>query len=363
MSTITHSHWHALNLIFEVNPWKLLEISQKIGGPAGFFRLNENQLLEAGLDPSRVKRIISNRNSIDPAKEWEKLQQTGMQVICIDDPLYPAQLKETASAPPIIYVRGNPKLLGGQNIAVVGSRKMTSYGKQAINVFIPPLVQSGVSIVSGMAFGVDTAALESCIENGGSPIAVLASSLAYQEISPHSQKYLAEKIEQQGCLVSENPPGRLIQKLHFPLRNRLVSGLSLGVIVVEGAIGSGSLITANLALDQNREVFAIPGSIFSQNSYGSLDLIKRGAKCITEFSDIAKEFNWDVKVSKKTRMLKISDPLQKMICKILSNTSATIDIIISKTQDTPANILAALTELELNGIVKQSSNGIYAKIK
>ncbi len=365
MSTITPiaAYWHALNLMFEVNPYKLLPISMRIGGVEGFFKINENQLLTAGLDPSSTTRIISNRKTINPEGEWEKLQRLGIGAICFGQAGYPQKLSEIPSPPPIIYVRGNPEVLKLESMAVVGSRKLSSYGKQAILALVPPMVEHGLAITSGMAYGADAAALETCLENKGIPIAVLASSLANHEISPHGQAHLAFAIEKVGCLVSENPPGRIVQKLHFPLRNRIVSGLSSGVVVIEGATKSGSMITANLAVEQNREVFAVPGSIFSQNSAGTLDLIKRGAKCLTEFKDIATEFGWDIKAAKVLKIKRITNSLQKAICSLLAASPTSFDDIISKTQAPAGDILAALTELELSGVLKKSAGSIYAKIK
>jgi DNA processing protein len=362
MSTITAACWHALNLINDENPWKFLRISPLIGGVKGFFRLNENQLLEAGLDPSSTTKIISKLKHIDPEKEWIKLEKLGIHALTHDDSEYPELLRQIPSSPPIIYTRGKHKILQEKSVAVVGSRKISSYGKQAVSVFVPQLVQAGVVIVSGMAAGVDTAALESCLEYGGTPIAVLPTSLDYREI-PHSQKDLANKIEEIGCLVSENPPGRIVQKWHFPLRNRLISGLSLGVIIIEGARKSGSMVTANLAIDQNREVFAVPGSIFSSNSEGTLSLIKKGAKCLTEFKDISTEFGWDIRAAKKMKVSKIADPLQQALCNVLMRSPSTLDELITRSKKPAREVLMALTELELAGILKQSQSGIYAKIK
>lgn len=333
---------------------------EKLGGPEALFSSNEKQLLAAGLDPSSVNKIIAGRKLINPAEEWRKLEQTGIKTLTIESKGYPNILKEISDPPPILYVRGDYSLLNSPSLAVVGSRKLTSYGRQVIDKLVPELCQMGVSIVSGMAFGADSAALETCVEAGGKPIAVLASSLDYSEISPRSNLRLADIIETRGLLISENPPGRGTHKMYFPLRNRIVSGISVGSLIVEAGLPSGSLLTAKLALEQNREVFAVPGSIFSPLSAGTLDLIKRGAKCVTDSSDIAKEFGWDLKIRQLN--MKFDNPLHEKISSILTHSGSTADQIIELSGQPAEVIMPALSEMELIGALRLSK-GLYAKIK
>lgn len=361
MSTPNARYWHALNTIIPQNLWKLLKIQSFSNNPAEFFRLTENQLIQAGLDPSLSKQIIAGRARIKPEAEWEKLTNLGLEVISWGDDLYPARLAEIASPPPLLYIRGNPAVLSEPGLAVVGTRKISNYGKEAVEAIIPELANIGLNIISGMALGIDAAALENCIANGGTAIGVLASSLDDKSITPKSNFNLSRKIIQNGCLVSELPPGMVTYKANFPQRNRIVSGLAIGTLVIEAARGSGSLITANFALEQNREVFAVPGSIFSQNSGGTNSLIMRGAKCVTTAQDIIKEFGWDINI--KPKQIALDNPLHQLILGYLGRSSLSAEDIIKQTRRGAGEIMAALTEMELSGVLKQPSPGLYAKIK
>jgi DNA processing protein len=355
------AYWHALNLITNGNSAKFGKSARFLGGPNTLFGSNENQLLQAGLDPSAVNLIIAGRKSINPEVEWDRLTKMKISAVCMDDPDYPKKLAQISSPPPLLYIRGNIAVLNQHGLAVVGSRKISSYGKQAVDTIIPPLVDTGLNIISGMAIGVDGAALSSCIKRGGTPIGVLASSLADKEIAPEVNYHLACEIMEAGCLVSENPPGTKIYKAHFPMRNRIVSGLSLGVLIIEATLKSGSLITANLALEQNREVFAVPGSIFSFASAGTLDLIKRGAKCVTSAKDIVQEFGWDVEVSKEK--IKNLKPKHKQIHQLISRSSCNAEHLIKEAKISAGDLMVVLTELELSGLIKKTSDGNYVRIK
>ncbi len=364
LSTIKAAYWHALNMAILHGLGRLGKFAAILGGPQAVFEASKSRLLELGMDTELAENLVSRRKNLDPAKEWAKLKVLGIQVLVLDDDdnkNYPFQLSQIPDPPPIIYVRGNPEVLKQPSLAVVGSRKITSYGHQAISTFVPQLAHLGVHIVSGMAIGVDAAALGSCLESGGVPIGVLASSLADYEIAPQSNFQMAMEIIKKGCLVSENPPGRVIDKYHFPLRNRIVSGLSLGVLVIEANKKSGSLITANLAVMQNREVFAVPGPIFSQSSAGTLDIIKRGAICVTNVQDIGKEFGWDIEQTRSR--IKLADPLHEKLYSMVKKGHASIDKLASATKLTPSEVMVTLTEMELLGLLKRGSDGMYAKIK
>jgi DNA processing protein len=361
LSTIRAPYWHVLSLLLPQNLWKLWEIADKLGGPREILGSETAALQEAGLSPRLAARIAAGRDRLDPAEEWRKLETQGIGALALGDPDYPARLAQIHSAPPIIYVRGRKEVLGREGLAVVGSRKLSSYGRQAVESLVPPLVGLDISIISGMALGADSAALEACLESGGGPVAVLASSLSWEEIAPRTQMELARAIADAGCLVSENPPGTVVNKGHFPLRNRIISGLSAGVLVIEAARRSGSAVTARLALEQDREVFAVPGSIFAPNSEGALELIKQGAKCVTSASDIACELNWDLAAAKESR-LAAAGPMHGAIRDMLRLEPAPADRII-RTMGRPAHeVMALLTELEMAGALRRSGNGVYHNV-
>jgi DNA processing protein len=361
MSTLNKMWWHALNLCIDGELWRFWDLAAVLGGPEQVFKLSKEQLREAGLGDDLLERWAFRKNLIKPEESWASLGRMGMHAIGLGEPGYPKALAQTHSAPPIIYVRGDLSVLDGKCLAVVGSRKMTSYGKQAVAKLVPPLVNVGVTIVSGMALGIDGEALNACMINGGKPVAVLASSLDYSEVNPRAHWHMAKKIELHGCLISENPPGRPAHKFLFPARNRIVSGLSQGTLVVEAGLPSGSLITARLALDQNREVFAVPGSILSGQSAGTNDLIKRGAKAVTSPQDIAQEFGWDIEAP--SRQLPLQDPIQNAVLELLQDEPASAESLVRLTNYSAGQILAALTELEVSGTIERSIAGIYARIK
>lgn len=358
---LSTAYWHALNIMFASELWKVLPVCERLGGPERLFKEDENRILGAGLDPSSTSKIISNRGKVNPAMEWDKLQDKNISAFSMDEPEYPLQLKEIPSPPPIIYVRGDIKLLTQKMIGVVGSRKITGYGKDVIRLLVPDLGNFGIGVVSGAAHGVDSEALECCMDSGGSGVGVLASSLDWHEIGPRSNLRMLQRILERGCLVSENPPGRIPHKMYFPLRNRIISGLSIGVLVIEAAKESGSLITARCALEHNREVFAVPGSIFSGNSEGTLDLIKAGAKCTTNFYDIAQEFGWDSSPVQKTVVF--DNKCKHLIIEALSTAPLNVSDLANATKIPAGQLMAELTELEISGIIRRSAEGLYAKIK
>lgn len=343
------------------NLWKLGEISRILGGAKEIWETKESDLIQAGLSHKLALKISTGRKSLHLEKEWEKLVNSGIGVLTLDSPRYPTRLSQIHSAPPIIYVRGQSDILNREGLAVVGSRKLTTYGLETVQTLIPPLAPLGINIISGLAYGADSAALEACLEYGGTPVAVLAGSLDWDEISPRPNLHLARQIAEAGCLVSENPPGTIVTKNLFPLRNRIISGLSSGVLVIEAAERSGSAITARLALEQNREVLAVPGSIFAPNSQGTLELIKRGAKCVTKAADITQEFGWDLAAAAEAKR-ESDNPLHKIIWDLLSEEPATCDMLIRKIDCQPHEIIAGLAELEMNGSLRRSGNGVYHNV-
>jgi DNA processing protein len=361
LSTISSQYWHALNLIVPQNLWKLWDISQILGGPAQIWKADANIFQRYGITPKLASRIIIGRKNLNIEAEWQKLLALNIKALSLGEPGYPKRLAQIHSAPPLIYVRGQSELLDSEGLAVVGSRKLSSYGKEAIQALIPPLAPLGINIISGMAFGADSVALETCLEHGGTPVAVLASSLEWDEITPRPNLALAQRITETGCLVSENPPGTVINKNHFPLRNRIISGLSIGVLVIEAAERSGSAVTARLALEQNREILAVPGSIFAPNSQGTLELIKQGAKCVTSSTDIAHEFGWDLAAAVK-RKVGFSKPLYKIIHDLLAQEPSTSDTLIRKIDCLPHELIASLIEMEIIGSLRRNGNGVYHNV-
>ncbi len=279
--------------------------------------------------------------------------------ITIRDKDYPASLKEISDPPKELYIKG--KIIPQDKVAVgvVGTRKYTPYGKQVTFDIVGKLARLGITIVSGLARGIDTFAHQAALESNGRTIAVLGSGLDKASFFPPPNYYLGEKISQQGAVISEYPIGVHGTKFTFPQRNRIISGLSLGVVVVEAPKESGALITAALALEQNREVFAVPGSIYEKNSIGTNRLIKMGAKLVIDVEDILEELNLSHLLTTEKKKIKPDNKEEEIILSVLSAQPTHIDEIIKKSSLTPGIVNSTLMILELKKAVRNLGKGNY----
>lgn len=282
-----------------------------------------------------------------------------IQKIDFGDKNYPELLKKIPDPPKVLYFRGELKK-DEPCFGVVGTRRYSSYGKQATLDIVGDLAQAGVVIVSGLAPGIDTFAHIACLEKGGKTIAILGTGLDKKSIYPQSNLKLAEEIVKSGgCLLSELEPRIHGSKITFPKRNRIISGISQGVLVVEAKQKSGSLITANYAFGQNRKVFAVPGPIYSSNSKGSNWLIKRGAKLVDSADDILQELN----LNAATRSQKYNEnltPEEKLVIQVLSEESLYVDKIIEKTKLNANIAVSTLSLLEIKGKIRNLGGNVYA---
>ena len=309
------------------------------------------------------KLSISQRGNINPYKEWQKIEKQKVDFIISSDNKYPDLLKEISYSPLSFYIKGNiPE--EAPHIAIVGTRKISAYGKLVTEKLVRELIRYNFVIVSGLAYGVDTIAHKTALENQGKTIAVLGSGL--NNIYPYSNKKLSEEIARHGALITEYSLEAPALKSYFPWRNRIISGLSLATVVIEAPEKSGALITAQFALEQNREVFAIPGSIFNKNSIGTNDLIKQGAKLVSQIEDIFEELNiqYTLPIIKDPPNLKFDSKEEERIYKSLSKeNSLTIDKIIEISNLSPKEALVILTTLEIKGFIKNIDGGNYIKNK
>lgn len=355
-------YYNAFNLTGEIGPARFKKLSFYFHNLENAWNATSIELQQSGFDEKLANKIIGLRSAISPNREWEKLAKEQISVVAIKDANYPKLLKESYNPPALLYVKG--QLNGALNfpIAVVGSRKVSSYGLQVINDLVGELAKAGASIVSGMAFGADTAAHETAIANGAKTVAVLASGLDTTNLAPRKQ--IAEKIIASGALVSEYAFGKPALKHRFPLRNRIISGLSLGVLIVEAAQKSGALITAKLALDSNREVFAVPGGIYSPNSEGTNNLIKEGAKAITSCQEILEELNL-TKIKEYTinKSIVPDSPDEQKIYSLLKAEPLHIDALAKLSALAPAKTSSVLTMMEMKGMVKNLGSGNYTVIR
>ncbi len=353
---------NALNLIPQLGAVGLGRLWRYFGNFESAWFADGNSYLESGLSAKTVSQIIAGKSKINPEQSFAELARRQIQLLTLDNSFYPPLLKEIVAHPPLLYIRGNPKVLKSAGIGVVGTRKISHYGRQACQELVLGLIQNNLSIISGLAFGIDAEALNCCLREQGVPIAVLASDLDNTSISPRQNFNLAQDIIQAGCLVSEYPLGQTIQKQNFPIRNRIIAGLSLGTLIIEADQDSGSLITAKYALEQNREVFAVPGPIFSPVSRGTNHLIKQGAKLTASVQDILDELNITPQTPVEMLAAEVS-PAEQRLLEILSREPQHIDELVRSLKQPAGQISAQLTMLEMKGRIKHLGNAKYAKLR
>jgi DNA processing protein len=283
--------WIALNMTPGIGPRAAAKLLENFGSPGSVFGAPRSALERLRLRPEAVESIVAKDQHDKAAEEIERVQSSGGDVLILDDGIYPALLREIFDPPITLYVKGNWKeCLDNPCVAVVGSRKCSTYGQNAATMLARDLAKRGVTIVSGLARGIDAAAHRGALEGGGRTVAVMGTGL--DQIYPRDHNKLVDDIlARGGAVVSEFPLATPPAPQNFPYRNRVISGLSLGVLLVEAAENSGSLITARLAMEQNREVWAVPGNITSRNSFGTNYLIKgAGAKLVQQWQDVVAEF-------------------------------------------------------------------------
>ncbi len=286
-----------------------------------------------------------------------------IKTININDKKYPELLKKIPDPPNVLYFKGEilPK---EPCFAIVGTRRFSSYGKQVALEIARDLANAGLTIVSGLAPGIDTFVHQSVIEQNKRTIAILGTGIDKKSIYPQSNLKLSEKIlKSKGCLISEYPPGTPGSKFSFPARNRIISGLCVGVLIIEAKIKSGALITAHHAKKQNRKIFAVPGSIYSSNSKGSHYLIKKGAKLVESASDILKELNLGLSMSDTDRLIIGKCLEENLILDVLKEEALHIDKIIKKTKLKTSEIISILANLEMQGKIRNLGGNIYALMR
>lgn len=297
-----------------------------------------------GFSEDDFEELSNLRNNIIPDEQMEILLKQNINTLSIGDDDYPKLLKEIADPPLILFVKGNLKTKNN-TFAIVGARRPTQYGMGTTITISEKISQTGMVIVSGMAIGIDTLSHKGALNVGGRTIAVLGSGIDESSIYPSSNRDLSQKIlENDGALVSEYPPGYQIYKTNFPERNRIISGLSKGVLIVEARIRSGALITANFALEQNREVFAIPGDINRKESEGPNNLIKQGAKPVTSYQDVLEEFGIE---SEKEQKIKADSEEEAKILEVLKDAPLYIDSIAKKSGLTISKTSSTLSLMEI----------------
>jgi DNA processing protein len=348
-------YWVAFSLIPRIGAVRAGRLLGYFGGMAEAWRAGPRDLHDAGLDAGTVTSIVEARASISPEAEMERLEKAGVKAYCWADDGYPKHLHEIEDKPPVLYARGDLQPDDEWAVAIVGTRRATPYGRQAAEHFATDLAGQGITVVSGLARGVDAVAHRAAMAAGGRTIGVLACGLDI--VYPPEHAKLAIEISQHGAVVSDYPLGTKPRSEFFPRRNRILSGLSLGVLVIEGDEHSGALITARVAIDQNREVFAVPGSIYSPTGRGTNKLIQEGeAKLVTRTEDILEELNLTMSTSSQQlelREVSPDDPTEARLLKLISTQPSHIDEVQRASGLPIGTVSSTLALLELKGMVRQ----------
>lgn len=349
------SYLLALHSIDGLGPIRLKAILDYFKDPQLAWEASGSELLKIGIPRATVDLLVETRKKLDPQNYMESIQDKDIKWVSLFDETYPKLLSQIYDPPIVIYYKGQMKK-DEKAIAVVGTRKITDYGRVVTEQFVKGLIEAGLTIVSGLARGVDSKAHLTTIRRSGRTIAVLGGGL--KNIYPPENKPLAERIvESGGIIFSEFPPDAPSAPGNFPSRNRIISGLSLAVLVTEAAEDSGSLITARLALEQGREVFAVPGPVTSNLSKGPIDLIKDGARAVMNVDEILEELG----INKVQSEMDLSKD-EKQILDILENEKLQIDEICRMLNSKASSISAALLKMEIKGIVQNLGGGTYCKV-
>ena len=349
-----HTRYYlAFNLVNGIGPARLDRLIERCGSVAAAWRADAGELMAAGLDAKTAAALLKAQRTLDLDAELERVERAGMQLITREDAGYPAALAQISAPPPLLYVQGQISGVDDWSVAVVGTRSPTTYGREVTRRLVSELAAAGVTVVSGLAIGVDTIAHAAALETGGRTIAVLGSGL--DQVYPERNRALAEQIAACGALVSEFPLGTRPTPQLFPVRNRIISGLSLGTLVVEAGEKSGALITVRFALEQGRDVFAVPGPIFSPKSAGPNQLIRDGAGLATRGQDILEALNLSAAaIQQEVQAALPDDPTEAAVMGLVSYEAQHVDEI-RRQSDMPITVVSStLAILELKGLVRQA---------
>ena len=367
-STMTSTEAYiALNMIGKVGPVRLRHLLGYFENPESILKASSDQLLRVeGIGRDTAACLSDWENQVDLVAELNRIQEYGCSVVTQQDPLYPPSLREIYDPPMVLYLRGLLEERDHHGIAMVGSRMTTSYGVESARRLAYQIAQAGVTVVSGGARGIDTAAHLGCLRAGGRTIAVIGSGLDI--IYPSENIGLFDQIAEQGVVMTQFPFRRKADRQTFPIRNRIVAGMTLGTMVVEANRTSGALITANMAVDYGRQVFALPGRIDSPRSKGCHALIKNGAKLCESAEDILSEFEYlfppSITPENEANVTPPSIPLsdeETILWKLLEATETHMDVLIRGSQLSAAKVSVVLMGMEMKRLVKRLPGQMYQR--
>lgn len=353
-------YYLGFNLVPGIGPLRLARLIEQCGSVAAAWHADEPAMIAAGLDARSMAGLRAARQTIDLDAELARLRAAGVIPVAITDPIYPPLLRMIPAPPPLLYVRGTLTPADQRAVAIVGTRQPSTYGREATRRLARDLAAAGITIVSGLALGIDTIAHTAALEASGRTIAVLACGV--DRVYPERNRALAERITTAGALISDYPLGTPPAPLNFPPRNRIIAGLSLATLVVEAGEQSGALITVQFALDQGRDVMAVPGSIFNPLSAGPHRLIREGAALVTDANDVLAALGLDGPHRPDESPLELAlTAEEEAIYRAVEAEPQHIDAIGRAAGLPAAATAAALALLELKGIVRQVAPFYYSR--
>jgi DNA processing protein len=365
--------WLALALTPGLGARMAGKLLREMGSPEAIFNASLTEL-EGRRLPAAVAQALHTRQPLSAAaKELAQAQAAGVRLLTWDEPEYPQSLREIYDPPPLLYVRGNVELLNRHLISIVGSRRPTAYGNQMAEKLARDLADRGLVIVSGLARGIDSSAHKGALSSAsGATIGVLGCGI--DVIYPKENKKIFAEMEKRGAIISEFAMGTFPGPQNFPIRNRIISGMSIGVVVVEGAQYSGSLITARLAMEFGREVYGVPGNATQPTSFGPNQLIKQGAKLVTSWEDVIEELPTPIRAEllpietansdQRTMLVEQAlEPNERILYDLLAQDEARmVDDLVERSGLTSSEVLASLFDLELKGVVRQLPGKQFLKV-
>lgn len=355
-------HWIAFTLVKGIGAVRFRALLDFFGTAEMAWNAPIDGLRQAGLSAKIIENLLKVRSQVSLEQVAERITRQGISVLTWDDETYPRRLKTIDQPPPVLYLRGSLTLEDEWAVAVVGTRRITAYGRQVTEELAGTLARSGVTVVSGLARGVDAVAHQSALKAGGRTIAVLGSGV--DRIYPPEHERLAAQIAEAGAVISDYVPGTPPDAQNFPPRNRIISGLSMCVVVTEAGETSGALITTQFAAEQGREVFAVPGSILSPNSRGPNRLIRDGARPMLSAQDVLESLNMELVVEHRTARTTLpTDPIEAQLYQALGPEPLHVDELRSQTNLPIEKVTAALTMMELKGLARQMGGMSYVRVR
>ena len=357
--------WAAFNLVPQLGTVRFRRLEAYFGDLANAWNASQSELKAAGIEDRPAREILAAQSRISPDAEIQRLGQAGVKPLSWHDPEYPPRLKEIHDPPPVLYYKGTLLPSDERAVAVVGTRGPTSYGREAAASLAGDLARNGITIVSGLARGIDGIAHRAALDNGGRTIAVVATGLDI--VYPREHAGLVQQAQEAGAVVSEYPLGVRPDRLSFPRRNRLISGMTLGTLVIEAPENSGAVWTVRHALEQDREVFCVPGSIFSPTSRFTNRMIREGAKLVSVYTDVLEELNLSVVAHQmEMPLVQEAEAIDDAETALLGHLDAEplhIDDI-RRSVSLPINMVSGLlTMLELKGKVRQVGCMHYIRLR